>query len=181
DAAATAGQLVDDLLSFSHLGRTSLSFSAVDMNKLLQEVRRTLEPDFRDRAIDWRISSLPPSWGDGALLRQALINLVSNALKYTRNRAPSVITINGSDSGTHTTYEIADNGVGFDMAYVHKLFGVFQRLHRMEDFEGTGIGLALTKRIVERHGGWIKAHGFPDQGALFTFGLPKREGGGTNA
>jgi light-regulated signal transduction histidine kinase (bacteriophytochrome) len=180
EAAATAGQLVDDLLSFSHLGRTSLSFAAVDMNKLLQEVRRTLEPDFRDRTIEWQIGILPPSWGDAALLRQALINLVSNALKYTRHRASAVITISGNDGGTLTTYEVRDNGVGFDMAYVHKLFGVFQRLHRMEDFEGTGIGLALTKRIVERHGGWIKAQGSPDQGAVFTFGLPKRERGGTN-
>jgi len=180
EAAATAGQLVDDLLSFSHLGRTSLSFSSVDMNKLFQEVRRSLEPDYRDRQVEWQVSKLPPTWGDAALLRQALINLVSNALKYTRNRAPAIITIQGEEGAKETTYEVRDNGVGFDMTYVHKLFGVFQRLHRIEDFEGTGIGLALTKRIVERHGGWIKAHGVVDQGAAFSFVLPKRGEGSSN-
>lgn len=177
EAAATAGQLVDDLLSFSHLGRTSLAYSAVDMNKLVQEVLRTLEPDCRGRNIEWRVGRLPSTRGDGALLRQTLINLVSNALKYSRTRDPAIITIEGDADEKESRYTVADNGVGFDMTYVHKLFGVFQRLHRMEDFEGTGIGLALSKRIVERHGGWIKATGVLDQGATFSFGLPKREGG----
>jgi two-component system, chemotaxis family, sensor kinase Cph1 len=174
EAAATAGQLVDDLLTFSHLGRTSLAFTSVDMNKLVQEVLRSIEPDTRERAIEWRIGTLPPARGDAALLRQALINLISNAVKYTRQRAPAVISINGEMKPTETLYTVEDNGIGFDMAYVHKLFGVFQRLHRMEEFEGTGIGLALTKRIIERHGGWVTARGAVDSGASFTFGLPKR-------
>jgi light-regulated signal transduction histidine kinase (bacteriophytochrome) len=173
EAASTAGQLVDDLLSFSHLGRTSLAYSAVDMNKLTQEVLRTLEPDCRGRNIEWRVGKLPATRGDAALLRQTLINLVGNALKYSRTRDPSIITIAGEADAKECRYTVADNGVGFDMTYVHKLFGVFQRLHRMEDFEGTGIGLALAKRIVERHGGWITAAGAPDQGATFTFALPK--------
>jgi light-regulated signal transduction histidine kinase (bacteriophytochrome) len=177
EAAATAGQLVDDLLSFSHLGRTSLSYAEVDMNKLAQEVLRTLEPDSRDRNIEWRVGKLAPTWGDAALLRQALINLVSNALKYSRERNPAIITIKSEDDDKECRYTVEDNGVGFDMAYVHKLFGVFQRLHRMEEFEGTGIGLALTKRIVERHGGWINATSALDNGAIFTFGIPKHDGG----
>ena len=177
EAAATAGQLVDDLLTFSHLGRTSLTFTAVDMNKVMQEVRRSIEPDCRERNIEWRIDSLPHTRGDPALLRQALINLVANAVKYTRTRSPAIVSVSGESAENETRYRIEDNGVGFDMAYVHKLFGVFQRLHRMEEFEGTGIGLALTKRIVERHGGWISARGAVDGGAVFTFALPKRTGG----
>lgn len=175
EAAATAGQLVDDLLSFSHLGRTSLEQTDVDMNKLVQEVLRTVEPDIRDRDIVWHVSALPPSWGDAALLRQALVNLIENAIKYSRPRSPAIIHISGSCSESECVYEVRDNGVGFDMAYVHKLFGVFQRLHRMEDFEGTGIGLALTKRIVERHGGWIRAEGQVDGGATFRFGIPRAQ------
>lgn len=174
EAAATAGQLVDDLLNFSQLGRTSLEASNVDMGKLLQEVLRTLEPDIRDRQIVWKLEPLPPAWGDGALLRQALVNLIDNALKYSRNRAPAVIGIRGLTTPDECVYEVRDNGVGFEMAYVHKLFGVFQRLHRMEDFDGTGIGLALTKRIVERHGGWIAAEGDVDRGAAFRFALPRK-------
>lgn len=177
EAAATAGQLVDDLLSFSHLGRASLSFSIVDMNKLVQEVRRTLEPDTQGRSIEWQIQKLPAAWGDAALLRQVWINLASNAIKYSRGREPALITISGLEGEHETKYEIADNGVGFDMAYVHKLFGVFQRLHRMEDYEGTGIGLALTKRIIERHTGWITARSVLAQGATFTFAIPRSDGG----
>jgi light-regulated signal transduction histidine kinase (bacteriophytochrome) len=106
-----------------------------------------------------------------------LQNLIQNAVKYSAPREPSVITIDGEDRGLVTAYTVADNGVGFDMAYAHKLFGVFQRLHRSEDFEGTGIGLALCKRIIERHGGTITAASAPGEGARFTFTLPKRETG----
>jgi light-regulated signal transduction histidine kinase (bacteriophytochrome) len=176
EAATTAGQLVDDLLSFSHLGRTSLEQSAVDMSKLVQEVLRTIETDIRGRQIVWELQALPTAWGDPALIRQALVNLIDNAVKYTRERTPAVISICGMCDDEHCIYEVRDNGVGFDMAYVHKLFGVFQRLHRMEDFEGTGIGLALTKRIVERHGGWITAEGALDGGAKFRFALPRKRG-----
>lgn len=174
EAAASAGQLVDDLLSFSQLGRTALSIAPVDMSKVVHEIVRSVEPDVRDRQIEWRIRPLPPASGDAALLRQALFNLVDNALKYSRDRTPAIIEIGGEQLASECVYTVRDNGVGFDMAYAHKLFGVFQRLHRMEDFAGTGIGLALTHRIIERHGGWIEAHGAIDQGAEFRFGIPRK-------
>jgi light-regulated signal transduction histidine kinase (bacteriophytochrome) len=174
EAAASAGQLVDDLLSFSQLGRTTLAVSPVDMHKLIQEIMRSVEPDIRGRQIEWRVQPLPPTTGDAGLLRQALYNLVDNALKYTRDRSPAIVEISGEQTRTECIYIVRDNGVGFDMAYVHKLFGVFQRLHRMEEFVGTGIGLALTRRIIERHGGRIEAHGVLNEGAEFRFALPRR-------
>ncbi|HEY0682540.1 MAG TPA: ATP-binding protein [Steroidobacter sp.] len=174
EAAASAGQLVDDLLSFSQLGRTALSVSPVDMQKVVQEIVRSVEPDVRDRHIEWRIQPLPSTTGDAGLLRQALFNIIDNALKYSRDRSPAVIEIRGEQRPSESVYIVRDNGVGFDMAYAHKLFGVFQRLHRMEDFAGTGIGLALTQRIVERHGGWIEARGAVDEGAEFRFGIPRK-------
>ncbi len=175
DAALSAGRLVDDLLNFSQLGRMSLSKDRVDMNKLVAEVRRTLEPDLDGRRVEWTVGDLPRAWGDGAMIRQVLQNLIQNALKYSAPRERSEITVSGEDRGLSTAYTVRDNGVGFDMAYAHKLFGVFQRLHRSEEFEGTGIGLALCKRIVERHGGAITASSTVGQGASFTFTLPKRE------
>jgi chemotaxis family two-component system sensor kinase Cph1 len=168
--------LVDDLLSFSQLGRTTLSVAPVDMHKLVQEIVRSVEPDVQGRRIEWRIAHLPPTRGDGSLLRQSLYNLIDNSLKYSRDREPAIIEIHGEERPSECVYTVRDNGVGFDMAYVHKLFGVFQRLHRMEEFAGTGIGLALTRRIIERHGGWIEAHGAIDEGAEFRFGLPRTGG-----
>ena len=110
---------------------------------------------------------------DASLLRQAWSNLIDNAIKYTRRKDVAVIRVSGEVRAHETVYSVADNGVGFDMAYQGKLFGVFQRLHRVEDFEGSGIGLALTRRIIDRHGGWIAAEGQPDEGATFRFGLPR--------
>jgi light-regulated signal transduction histidine kinase (bacteriophytochrome) len=176
EAAMSAGRLVDDLLNFSQLGRASLSMGKVDLGKLAAEVRRTLEPDLAGRVIDWRVEPLPQAWGDSAMLRQVFQNLISNAVKYTATRERAEISITGEDLGDAVRCTVSDNGVGFDMAYVGKLFGVFQRLHRTEDFEGTGIGLALVKRIIDRHGGTIEAHGSVGQGASFTFTLPKRKG-----
>jgi light-regulated signal transduction histidine kinase (bacteriophytochrome) len=172
EAAVAAGRLVDDLLTFSQLGRASLGTSRVDMNKLLTEVRRTLEPETNGREIEWRISPLPNTVGDASMLRQVLVNLVGNALKYSRGRNPAVIEISGKAEPEETVYVVRDNGAGFDMTYSNKLFGVFQRLHRAEDFEGTGIGLAIARRIVERHKGRIWAEGEPDRGAAFHFALP---------
>jgi light-regulated signal transduction histidine kinase (bacteriophytochrome) len=171
-SAHSAGRLVDDLLHFSQLGRMSLAYTKVDVAKLVDEVRRTLRPDLDGRAVEWRIGPLPDAHGDPALIRQLLLNLVGNAVKYSRGRNPAVIEITGERNGGEAVYRIRDNGVGFDMAYVGKLFGVFQRLHRVEDFEGTGIGLALAKRVVERHGGSIAAEGAVDRGATFTVRLP---------
>jgi len=176
EAALAAGQLVDDLLAFSQLGRASIASTRVDMRKLVDEVRRALEPDMQGRNIVWEVDDLPPAWGDASLLRQALSNLIENAVKYSRGADPARIVISGVANPAETVYSIADNGVGFDMTYVDKLFGVFQRLHRAEDFEGTGIGLALTKRVIDRHGGWIRAEGKINHGAIFTFALPRGNG-----
>jgi two-component system, chemotaxis family, sensor kinase Cph1 len=121
------------------------------------------------------VGELPPVHGDPSLLRQVFHNLVSNAVKYTRGRDPARIAISGRRDGEETVFTVADNGVGFDQAYVGKLFGVFQRLHRVEEFEGTGIGLANVRRIVERHGGRVAAEGRLGEGAVFTFALPQPE------
>ncbi|WP_144639943.1 ATP-binding protein [Bordetella genomosp. 13] len=171
-AAVTAGRLVDDLLRFSHLGRAALSPQPLDMNKMVAEVRQAVELSLPDARPTWDISPLPPAYGDAKYLRQVWYNLMENAVKYSGTREAPVIRITGSNSGPTTVFVVEDNGVGFDMAYVGKLFGVFQRLHHHDDFEGTGIGLALSKRIVEKHGGWIKGEGAVDQGARFSFALP---------
>jgi len=174
EAALSAGRLVDDLLNFSQLGRAGLNAGRVDVEKLVAEVRRTMAPDLIGRRIDWRIGPLPAAWADGAMLRQVMQNLLHNAVKYTAPRDTAVIEISGEDRPDATAYTIRDNGVGFDPTYAHKLFGVFQRLHRSEEFEGTGIGLALVRRVVDRHGGTVTANGVPNEGATFTFTLPKR-------
>ena len=172
DSAISAARLVDDLLQFSKVGRATLSTSRVDMNKLVAEARRSLEPDLEGRGIEWRIDALPPAFGDATMLRQTLVNLISNAAKYTRPRARACIRVYAEEGGAETVYTVEDNGVGFDMAYAGKLFGVFQRLHRAEEFEGTGIGLAIAQRVVERHGGRIWGEGALDRGASFRFALP---------
>ena len=172
DSARMAGRLVDDLLNFSKLNRTSLQPVRVDMRKLFDECWRSVQLLESDRTVEWRLGALPPAWGDPVLLRQVVLNLLQNSLKFTRGRARVVIEASGETRGEETIYSIRDNGVGFDMAYVDKLFGVFQRLHRVEEFEGTGIGLALAKRVIERHRGWIRAEGVLNEGATFTFGLP---------
>ncbi|MFD1747502.1 ATP-binding protein [Rhizobium helianthi] len=172
DAAVSAGRLVDDLLSFSQLGRAAISSKPVDMNKLVAEVIKSLKMEVAQRQIEWQVFPLPDAWGDASLLRQVWYNLLDNAVKYTRARKAAKIVINGHLDGEIASYRVEDNGVGFDMAYVGKLFGVFQRLQRAEDFEGTGIGLALVRRIIERHNGSIRAEGKLDEGAVFTFALP---------
>lgn len=174
-SALSAGELVDDLLNFSQLGRASLDLTRVDVDKMVFELQRSMEMEAAGRPIKWVVHRLPPAVADAALLRQALANLLDNAVKYTRGRDPAVIEISGEERAHEVVYAVRDNGVGFDMAYVGKLFGVFQRLHRVEEFEGTGIGLALVRRIVDRHGGWIAAEGELDQGAVFRVGLPKPE------
>nr|WP_246408294.1 ATP-binding protein [Parvularcula dongshanensis] len=177
ESALSAGKLVDDLLSFSQMGRTTLMPMGVDMNRLLDEVLRMLRPEMEGRQIAWTISrELAPAWGDPSMLRQVVQNLLSNALKYTRGEDGVRISVWSEQRPKETVYRVSDNGVGFEMAYVDKLFGVFQRLHRIEEFEGTGIGLANVRRIVERHGGWVHAEGAVGQGAVFSFGLPVRPG-----
>lgn len=176
-AALSAGQLVDDLLHFSQLGRASLKTSRIDMAKVMEEVRHSLDATETGRVIEWQVGELPPCWGDPSLVRQALFNLVENAVKYTRGRDPARISVSGHEEGDQVIYAVSDNGIGFDMAYGGKLFQVFQRLHRPEEFEGTGIGLALTKRIIDRHGGRVEARGAVGQGATFSFSLPRNAKG----
>jgi light-regulated signal transduction histidine kinase (bacteriophytochrome) len=172
-SAFSAGQLVDDLLSFSHAGRVTLQRHRVDMRRIIEEARRTVMNDVQDRNLSWEIGELPRAMGDPTLLRQVWVNLLANAVKYTRGRDPAIIRISGEGRRDQAVYSIADNGCGFDMAYVGKLFGVFQRLHRADEFEGTGIGLANVRRIVERHGGQTWAEGEPGRGATFHFSLPE--------
>lgn len=175
DAAVSAGRLVDDLLTFSQLGRAAISPKPVDMNKLVAEVLKSIQIDFGHREIKWSVQSLPAAWGDATLLRQVWYNLIENSVKYTRPRNPAIISVFGETEGDAVRYTVCDNGVGFDMAYVGKLFGVFQRLQRAEDFDGTGIGLAFVRRIIEKHNGSIKAEGEVDKGACFTFALPSQD------
>lgn len=172
DASSEMGQLIDDLLAFSRMGRAELRTEVVDLGVLIEDVRRGLEMQARERNVIWRIDPLPRVHADPAMLKLAFANLIGNALKFTRTRDPAEIRIGCSGSeDDHAVIFVRDNGVGFDMAYVDKLFGVFQRLHRVEDFEGTGIGLANVRRIVSRHGGRVWAEGRPDAGATFFLTL----------
>jgi light-regulated signal transduction histidine kinase (bacteriophytochrome) len=175
ESAFSAGKLVDDLLSFSQMSRSTLSTVKVNMNRLVKDVQRVLSVDLEEGAIEWHLGSLDPVWGDPNMLRQVLQNLIENAIKYSRKSDPPVLRIWSEIDGPDVIYAVKDNGVGFDMAYVDKLFGVFQRLHRMEEYEGTGIGLANVRRIVERHRGRTWAEGQVGQGATFYFALPRTE------
>lgn len=169
--AQKMGELIDDLLAFSRLGRAPLNKQRVHTQALIQTVLDDLGPAREGRNIDLRIGDLPPCAGDPALLRQVWVNLVSNAIKYTRGREPALVEIGFAPGSPDGIFFVRDNGTGFDMKYVSKLFGVFQRLHRAEDFEGTGVGLAIVRRIVHRHGGRVWAEASPDKGATFSFTL----------
>ncbi len=176
DASAHAGQLVDALLDFSRMGRSALKKSSIDTQALVDDLVAEYASQQRERKITWVVDRhLPALWGDPILLQVAVRNLLSNAVKYSRPRAEARIEVRGLRNAQGTGLEVIDNGVGFQMKYVAKLFGVFQRLHQSESFEGTGIGLASMRRIVERHGGQVSAHGEPDRGARFGFTLPTRE------
>lgn len=174
EAAKKGGQLVDDLLSFSRMGRTELRTSRVALGEVVDEVRLELESEQEGRAVSWQIAELPEVQGDPAMLRLVMKNLLSNALKYTRTRAVAQIEIGATETEEAETHVwVKDNGVGFDMQHASQLFGVFQRLHTAEEFEGTGIGLANVRRIINRHGGRTWAEGVLQVGATFHFTLPK--------
>jgi len=176
DSTKQMGCLIDDLLLFSRMGRAEMRLQPVALQQLVEEAKKQLEPESKGRDIRWKQSAPLEVRGDKALLRQVMLNLLSNALKYTRPRKPAEIEIgcDGSRPG-ETVVFVRDNGVGFDMAYADKLFGVFQRLHLDEEFEGTGIGLASVRRIVARHGGRTWAEGKVNAGATFYFSLPKND------
>jgi signal transduction histidine kinase len=167
------GQLIDDLLVFSRLGRKALEMGPVDMTALAEAVVQEVRHADQGRDVEVIVGHLPTAIGDAGLLRQAVSNLVANAFKFTRRRARACIEIGSRADGDEIVYYVRDNGAGFDMKYATKLFGVFQRLHRESDFEGTGVGLALVQRIVHRHGGRVWAEAQVDQGATFSFTLHK--------
>ena len=178
EAAKKMGNLIDDLLAFSRIGRAETNKAEVDLAHLVQEVVAEIARDTKQRDIVWQIGPLPVCQGDYSMLRLVVVNLVSNAVKFTSMRKPAEIEI-GSVSHNKEEVEVfvRDNGAGFDMQYENKLFGVFQRLHLPEEFEGTGIGLATVQRIIHRHGGKVRGEGAVDQGATFYFSLPKAQDG----
>jgi PAS domain S-box-containing protein len=171
EGAQKMGTLIDDLLTFSRLSRQPLSTRAVNTGSLVQGVLEEMQAHHPEHAVEIHLGKLPSCQGDPALLKQVWVNLLSNAFKYSRNRHPAVIEIGCRTTETESIYYVRDNGTGFDMRYAHKLFGVFQRLHRAEDFEGTGVGLAIVQRVVHRHGGRVWAEAEPDRGATFYFTL----------
>ncbi len=178
EAAGLMGKLIDDLLAFSRMARAEIAKSHVSFDQTVKRVFEVLQPEMQGRKIVCQIDSLPDTEGDQTMFRLVWSNLISNALKYTRTRDEAHIEIGSAknDQG-ETVYFVRDNGVGFDMQYADKLFGVFQRLHSREDFEGTGIGLATVQRIIRRHGGSVWAEGKVGSGATFYFSLPSDEEG----
>jgi PAS domain S-box-containing protein len=174
ESAKRMGDLIDDLLAFSRMGRVETRMTLVDLDQLVKEVVSEMRQETGGREIAWQIGALPTCYGDRSMLRIVLVNLVSNAIKFTRQRARAQIEIGRAESSElEVAVFVRDNGAGFDMKYVDKLFGVFQRLHHADAFEGTGIGLATVQRIIHRHGGTVRAESGVDQGAVFYFSVPK--------
>ena len=174
-ATSKMSVLIDDLLSFSRMMRAELHRAQVNMNELVTETLQDLTPDTQGRRIDWKIGPLPEVAGDRSLLKQVWVNLLSNAAKYTQRRDHATVEVRCEKTWDgELEFSVHDNGAGFDMKYVDKLFGVFQRLHQEQDYEGTGIGLANVRRIVHRHGGRTWAEGKVNDGATFYFTLPAK-------
>lgn len=168
-------RMLDDLLQLSRLGRQEMRPSRVDMRALVDSVWHELHSKTKDRVIDLSVEPLPEAWGDASLLRVVWQNLIANAVKFTAPRKKAVIEISATDGPEQTIYRIKDNGVGFNMKVVGKLFGVFQRLHSDSEFDGSGMGLAVVQRLVRRHSGEVGAEGEKDKGATFWFSLPRAE------
>jgi two-component system sensor histidine kinase/response regulator len=171
-AALRMTRLIDDLLAFSRIGRAAMHRQRIRMTDLIDETFLDLAPDLTNRRIDWQRHAIPDTVGDPQLLKQVWVNLLANAVKYTRPRDPAKIEIGAEEADNEIIYYVKDNGVGFNMQYVDRLFGVFQRLHADKDFEGTGVGLANVRRIVQRHGGRTWAEGAEGRGATVYFSLP---------
>jgi len=173
DSARQMGVLIDNLLAFSGMGRATLQPAWVETEAVVAEAREELAPEAKGRTIEWQIDPLPGVHVDRSLYKQVWMNLLGNALKYTRRRERAVITVRCRENADNHEFSVQDNGAGFDMQYVGKLFGIFQRLHLKDEFEGTGIGLANVRRIISRHGGKTWAEGELGKGATFFFTLPK--------
>jgi len=174
EGAHKMSDLIDDLLTFSRLGRSALNPSNIDMEAMARAVFQELTTGQSLKRIDFELDSVPPAMGDPALLRQVWANLLSNSIKFSQKKKRAVIKVRGEKTEIETVYSVQDNGVGFDMQYVNKLFGVFQRLHSVKDFEGNGVGLALVQRVIHRHGGRVWAEGETGKGATFYFTLPNQ-------
>ncbi|MGC2403563.1 MAG: ATP-binding protein, partial [Acidobacteriaceae bacterium] len=178
--AKNMGQLIDDLLTMGRISRQELVPRPTDLNLLVGGAVKNLQPEYEGRQIDWRIGELPLVECDPALMKEVFANLLSNAVKYTRPREKAVIEVGRVTTDGAPTIFVRDNGTGFDQRYAHKLFGMFQRLHTAEEFEGTGVGLATVQRIVLRHGGRVWAEAEVDKGATFFFTLDEGRRGSTN-
>jgi hypothetical protein len=172
DASERMGRLITDMLGFSRLARAEMQRYRVDLGALVAEVQRELQPETGGRAIEWKIGALPTVQGDRSMLKQVFCNLLSNAVKYSRGRNPAVIEVGCREAEGELTCSVRDNGAGFAMENAKKLFGIFQRLHPANEFEGSGVGLSIVQRIVQRHGGRIWAEAERDRGATFFFTLP---------
>jgi light-regulated signal transduction histidine kinase (bacteriophytochrome) len=181
DSTEQMGRMVDDLLSLARVGRQEISTQVTSLKSLVEEVLRTLRHETVNRDIRWQIGELPYVDCDPGLMKQVFLNLLSNAIKYTRPRGVAVIQIGQAVIENRSVLYVKDNGVGFNMKYADKLFGVFQRLHRREDFEGTGVGLATVQRIILKHGGRIWADAELDKGATFYFELIPHQGASSAA
>jgi signal transduction histidine kinase len=177
DSAKRMGNLIDDLLAFSRIGRAETQKTLFSLTQLVRETLTEVRQDAEGRNIAWRVGALPDFYGDRSMLRLVLVNLISNAIKFTRTRSQAEIEIGCTDGNKgDLVVFVRDNGVGFDMKYANKLFGVFQRLHQSDAFEGTGIGLATVQRIIHRHGGKVWAESVVDGGATFYFSAPRPQG-----
>jgi PAS domain S-box-containing protein len=174
-SAERMGHLIDDLLNFSRIGRVEAQKAPLRMDQVISDAMLDVRPEMEGRAIRWKVGPMPDLYGDRSLLRLVMINLISNAVKFTSTRTEPEIEIGAwNENGGDVVVFVKDNGVGFDMKYVDKLFGVFRRLHRADEFEGTGIGLATVQRIIHRHGGRVWAEGLVDGGATFYFSVPNQ-------
>jgi light-regulated signal transduction histidine kinase (bacteriophytochrome) len=175
--AQRMSQLINDLLAFSRLGRQPFECKDIDMQELVKQALDELSPMLKDRSVDIQVGDLPAIQGDRALLLQVWLNLLGNALKYTAKRDQASVAVDAQTDANEVVYRVRDNGAGFDMKYADRLFKVFQRLHSLEEFEGTGAGLAIVQRVIHRHGGRVGAEGQVDAGATFWFSLPLQPAG----
>jgi len=173
DNTQVMAKLIADLLALSRLGRQQIKRSAIDLAAMAREVFQRLRDQEPERNLQLTVQDLPQGCGDPSLINQVMMNLLDNAIKYTRTKQIATIEVGGHTTDVETTYYLKDNGVGFDERYAHKLFGVFQRLHGDQEYEGTGVGLAIVQRIIYRHGGRVWAEGKAGEGATFYFTLPK--------
>lgn len=173
DNTAKMGHLIDDILLLSRASRQEMKFNELDMGALAKSIYAEFHADTEGRNIKFTVLDMPNAYGDRAMLGQVFQNLIGNALKFTRNKDPAIIEVGGKIEGKEIQYYVRDNGAGFDMKYINKLFGLFQRLHSPEEFEGTGVGLSIVQRVIRRHGGRVWGEGAVDEGATIYFTLPK--------